>query len=347
LYRQKNRQGVVNMKQRSKLKVYEYQEIFKKYYDEGWSHRQIATYLGRSPSTVNRVLNDNRHGRPGNWKLLSSYSKGMYAWEKFKKRMSQSRKRLRLKSERIRKVVTFILRKWHWSPETISDFLERHGVLISAKAIYRFIKKERESLTEYLRQRGKVRRQRVARKRSIFRTGVPEKKSIHEREPLILDDKMQCGHWELDTIHSKKGTPGGILTLRERASKKCFFFLIPDLSAATTNKILIPFFQDLPIWMRKTLTADNGPENAELYKLEKICPDFKVYYCDPYKAYQRGSVENGNGEARWYFPKKTDLSQVPAEALRKAEYKINSKPRKTNGGISSTALFNILLKAAA
>jgi len=241
----------------------------------------------------------------------------------------------------------FILSKWHWSPETISDFLKRHDVLISAKAIYRFVKKERPNLTQYLRQRGKTRRQRVARQRSAFRTGVPEKKSIHQRPSLALAEQIQPGHWELDTMHSKKGTPGGILTLRERASMKCFYFLIPDLTAATANSILIPFFRDIPPHMRKTLTADNGPENAELYKLEKLYTDFNVYYCDPYKAYQRGSVENGNGEARWYFPKKTDLSLTAPEELRKAQYKINGKPRKSNGGVSSTAVFKRLLSQAA
>ena len=335
------------MRKRSKLKVYEYQEIFKKSYDDGWSHRKIAKYLGRSPSTVSRVLDNKRHPRPGNWKLMSSYEKAMYAWDKFKRRMSQSRKRLRLKSERIRAIVIFILCKWHWSPETISDFLKRHGVLISAKAIYRFIKKERKNLTQYLRQRGKIRRQRVARQRSVFKTGVPERKSIHQRPPLTLAEQIESGHWELDTMHSKRGTPGGILTLRERASTKCFYFLIPDLTAETANSILIPFFRDLPPHMRRTLTADNGPENAELYKLEKIYSGFSVYYCDPYKAYQRGSVENGNGEARWYFPKKTDLSQISPEELRKAEYKINGKPRKTNAGVSSIAVFNRLLKQVA
>ena len=99
--------------------------------------------------------------------------------------------------------------------------------------------------------------------------------------------------------------------------------------------------------MRFTLTADNGPEFAELYKLEKILDVFGVYYCDPYKAYQRGSVENANGELRWFFPKKTDFSQVSEQELKKVEYKINGKPMKVNGRRSATAVYNANLKKAA
>ena len=275
------------------------------------------------------------------WSHMTSFEKAMYAWEKAQSRASQSRKRLRLKTERIRKVVVFILCKWHWSPEKISSFLGTYGVKISAKAIYNFIKKERPWLIKELRRRGKARKQRVARARSYFREGAPAKKSIHSR-PSILEE----GHWEIDTIHSKKGTPGGILTLREMKSKKCFYFLIPDLTAGTVMGILFPFFQSLPPHMRRTLTSDNGSEFEQLFKLEKILPEFSVYYCDPYKSYQRGSVENANGELRWYFPKKTDFSKVSEQEIRVAEYKINGKPMDVNNGRAASAVYNQILKAA-
>jgi len=328
------------MKQKTKLKRYEYQEAYRKQFDEGWGVREIARYLGRSPSTISRLFRRYIHPCPGIWRRMTSYEKAMYAWEKSQRRVSQSRKRQRLKSERIRKIVMFILRKWHWSPESISGFLRRFGVFISAKAIYNFIKQKRVWLTEYLRQRGKPRRQRVTHRRSRFRTGVPEKKSIHLRP----DIRLEAGHWEIDTIHSRKGTSGGILTLREQYSKRTFYFLVKDLTARTINGILFPFFQSLPSNMRKTLTSDNGSEFAELYKLEKIIDGFQVYYCDPYKAYQRGSVENANGVLRWFFPKKTDFSEVSSEELEKAEYKINSRPMKLHSARSAHAVFNSLLQ---
>lgn len=326
-------------RKKSNLRRYEYQEAYKKRFDEGCGIREIARFLGRRPSTISRLFKRYVHPSPRIWREMTSYQKAMYAWENSQRRTSESRNRLRLKTERIRKVVIFILRKWHWSPESISDFLARHGVMISAKAIYNFIKRERPWLTEYLRQRGKPRRQRVARRRSYFRTGVPEKKSIHQRPDIYAE----AGHWEIDTIHSRQGERGGVLTLREQHSKLVWYFLVGDLSAQSINRILFPFFHKLPWHMRRTLLADNGSEFAELYKLEKAFNGFEVFYCDPYKAYQRGSVENANGALRWFFPKKTNFSEVSHSNIQAAQYKINGRPMKLHNAQSATKVFNSLL----
>lgn len=325
------------MRKRTKLKRHEYQEIYIKYFDLGWKQSEIAKYLGRTASTISRALSRDYHPSP----LMSTYEKAMHAYEKSTQRMSKSRKRLKLKTERIQKVVIYLLCKKHWSPEEISDFLKRFELFISAKAIYNFVKKERKDLVEYLYLRGKVRKQRVCHPRSQLKVGVPEKKSIHIRPEIV-----SAGNWEIDTILSKKGVKTSILSLKEVTTKRCFYFLIPDLTAKSVMDILVPFFHGIPSNLRKTLTADNGGEFAELYKLEKIFKGFQVYYCDPYKAYQRGSVENANGELRWYFPKKTDFSLVTEKNIREAEYKINSKPIKSNNGVSPIKKFKKLLKAA-
>jgi IS30 family transposase len=345
LFAQKIPQGAVKMKKRSKLKLYEYQEIYKKNDDEGWGVREIARYLGRSPSTISVALKRPVEIRVGLWENMTGYEKACHKWECAQKLASKSRRRLRLKTERIRKLVIYILGKWHWSPETIADFLTEHGLKISAKAIYNFIKAERPALTEYLKQRGKPRRQRVSHSRSHFKVGVPEKKSIHERPEII-----EPGHWETDTIHSKKGSKGGILTLKELCSKRSFYFILPELNSKSANKHLLPFFQALPKHMRKTLLSDNGPEFAELYKLEKVFErkkqKFSVYYCDPYKAYQRAAVENSNGELRWYFPKKTDFARVSEKELLAAENKINGKPMKLHKRRCAKTVYRELLLAA-
>ena len=325
------------MKKKSKLKRYEYQEIFEKYFERGWKKSEIARYLGRSRSSIGRALSRDLHPSP----LLTTYEKAMHAYEKSRERMRRSRRRLRLKTKRIRKLVVFILRKWHWSPEAIAAFLADHGLKISAKAIYNFVKKERRTLTGYLRRRGKPRRQRIARARSHFKDGAPAKRSIHARPPIVA-----CGHWEIDTVHSKKGSKSAVLTLRELSSKQSFYFLLPDLHAKHTMRVLFPFFQALPTHMRKTLLADNGPEFAELYKLEKILEGFSVYYCDPYKAYQRGSVENANGELRWFFPKKTDFSNISEHKLREVQFKINGRPMRCLHKRAPRKVYREILMAA-
>ncbi len=334
------------MRKKSKLSRDEYQELYKRYYEDGWRQAKIAVHLGRNKSCISRALNPEISPQPGTWNLMSSYEKGSYMYTRSRERMSKGRRRLRLKTKRIRKVVEFLLCRWHWSPDTISEFIKKYGLRISGKAIYNFIKNERKALKEYLKLRGKPRRQRVMHPRGFINTIGYEKKSIHDRPEIRVCGKIEPGHWQIDTIHSVRSGSGGVGSLRELGSKRNFFFLLPDLKAESLMKVIIPLFHNFPPHMKKTLTADNGPENSDLYKLEKIFPGFGVYYCEPYKAWQRAEVENGNGHLRWFFPKKTDFSKITQEELKIAEYKISGRPMKTNGGISARALFNQLLKAA-
>lgn len=79
-----------------------------------------------------------------------------------------------------------------------------------------------------------------------------------------------------------------------------------------------------------TLTLDRGSEFAfsELKELERLFAGLKIYYCDAYKPYQKGSVENGHRGFRWHFPKGTDFSSVPKEHIAHVQALLNNKPMK-------------------
>lgn len=54
----------------------------------------------------------------------------------------------------------------------------------------------------------------------------------------------------------------------------------------------------------------------------------KVYFCDPYSSYQRGTNENRIGLLRQYFPKKTDLTKITNKQLEMIEFELNNRPMK-------------------
>uniref|UniRef100_UPI003872D2E3 transposase n=1 Tax=Malacoplasma iowae TaxID=2116 RepID=UPI003872D2E3 len=56
--------------------------------------------------------------------------------------------------------------------------------------------------------------------------------------------------------------------------------------------------------------------------------NFKVYYCQPYSSFQRGSNENINGIVRRWYKKGTDFSLVSEDKIKTLEWKVNNIPRK-------------------
>jgi IS30 family transposase len=57
----------------------------------------------------------------------------------------------------------------------------------------------------------------------------------------------------------------------------------------------------------------------------------RVFFADPYSAWQRGSNENTNGLIRRVYPKGTDFSKVSDQALAALVHWMNNRPRKCLG----------------
>ena len=66
--------------------------------------------------------------------------------------------------------------------------------------------------------------------------------------------------------------------------------------------------------MKKTLTMDNGTENAGHEEIT-AATGVKCYFADPYASWQRGTNEQINGLVRRYLPKGTDFSKISAEEV--------------------------------
>ena len=264
---------------------------------------------------------------------MAALEKAKYAHDKMLESRHPERvwKRQRMKESFVREYVVTKLCDEHWSPEEISERLsiDHPDKSISVKTIYNFIKFERRDLQKYLTERGAQRRQRVCHRRGRIRQGAPAKRSIHER-PEEINTRVEEGHWEGDLVVSKRGTNTAVLSLTERVTRKKLFRLIPNHQAATVFSALWAILEQLPPEMRKSITLDNGPEfsYSELQVLEVKYPGLKIYFCDPYAAWQKGGVENSNRDLRWYFPKGTDFSKVTKEELAKVEERLGNRPLK-------------------
>ena len=81
-----------------------------------------------------------------------------------------------------------------------------------------------------------------------------------------------------------------------------------------------------PADIRRSITYDNGPENAEHMRTNKALGTAS-YFCEPYCSYQKGTVENTIGLVRRFIPKKTNLADVSHNQLTKIEYWLNNRPK--------------------
>jgi transposase, IS30 family len=307
----------------------------------GWSIRDIAEHLGRSPSTVSRELRRNRGDRGG------------YQPERAHQMALRRRRRPKLgllqRHPRLKAWVQDKLDQ-HLSPEQIAgrlpiEFGHDETMRISHETIYQAI---------YVHPRGELKRQ----LRAHLRTGRPARRrrntrqhrggiiidpvSIHDR-PADIEARLVPGHYEGDLIVGPIGTPAVIATLVERSCGYLRLIHSTDRSAETVTAALIEEVQRGP-WSMGSLTWDRGAEMAQ-HKKFTATTGIQIYFADPHAPWQRGSNENTNGLLREYFPKGVDLARYTPEQVAAAAEQLNDRPRKRLGfRTPNEVMHDILIK---
>jgi IS30 family transposase len=301
------------------------------------SIRSIALVLGRNTSSISREIKKNIP-------LHYKYTPRLANERALKKRKSRGRK-LRLKSYFIRQYVVSHL-KQGYSPEQISGrlSLEYPKEKISHEAIYQYIyhqihsdyvKKGNIDLRIYLKRRHKRREKKGMRKHQrIFK---PKGFSIEER-PKEVEKRKTIGHWEGDSVVSKKSKVG-LNTLVERKTGLVLISKIENSTMEVTANIVIHRLQELPKETVKTLTTDNGHENFAYEKIENNL-QISCYFAHPYCSGERGTNENTNGLIRYYLPKGTNFDTISNETIKRIENILNNRPRKRLGWKTPLEVFN-------
>lgn len=296
------------------------------------SYREISQSSKRSVSTIHEVVNGYRHPYPRVWRAMPWYEKAKYVYERMGKNRQRQGRRGRVKSAVARRFIEALLKE-DSSPEEIAELMRRSipEEAVCFKTIYNLIKQERPELKEFLAERGKKRRQRVTARRARKR-GAPRKRSIDER-PEDVNRRIVAGGLECDLVVSGKGGSGALLVAVCRMTRRVWARKVPNLCAFTILGVLRAILLELPKHMRSSITFDNGAEfgASEMNKLESFFPGLKVYYCDPYCAWQRGSVENANKRIRRYFPKGTDFAVVTSAEVARCEERLNNRLMKCLG----------------
>jgi len=278
---------------------------------KGYSIRQIAEKMKRSPNTISYELRRNK-------------TRGKYDPKKAEAK-SHLRKRMRrlqwMKIEQIPELKQYIIfgLKNKWNPDEISGRmrLEKKSWFVSKNSIYRWLYSNRgQKYCPLLYSKRYHRRKRAGSKKRAL---IPNRVDISKRFKGA-ENRTRYGHWEKDAVVSRQGVSASLAVATERKSR---------LLQARKVKNMSPVFHEIAtqkmLQDKKALsiTRDNGIEN--IYYQKTPVPSF---FCKAYSSWQKGSVENGNKLIRIFFPKGTDFRFVTQEEVDIAVETINNKPRK-------------------
>lgn len=339
------------MEKHQKFTAHE-RDLLANYLASGVSRNECVRRLGRDRRTISREISRN-----GSW-VKDQYGKKIFlyiaitAQAKAERRQEYSAHNKKpLKNKDIYRYTTKKLRNG-WSPEQIAGRLRRNHPddshwHICHETIYKWVFDQitQDNDTglywfEYLRRKQKKRKRQKGR--NVHSSHIPDRISISQR-PQGVNNRIEFGHWEGDSIEGRKKNKAGLHTELERISRK---IKAEKVKAITSEEALIAqekIFGQTPPSARKSTTLDNGKETHLHHKLRTKF-NMDTYHAHPYSSHERGANENGNLWIRYYFPKGTDFSIVTDQELQAVINEINNRPRKILGFKTANEVYYQLVR---
>jgi IS30 family transposase len=210
----------------------------------------------------------------------------------------------------------------HWNPDEISGRMriEKKPWYASKTAIYEWLWSVYGQ--QYCAHLYSGRYHKKKHNKKTERVMIPNRVSIDNRS-RGADNRTRYGHWEDDTIVSRKGCTGGLSVGSERMSR---LIIASKVSSMSTIEHMEVVSRQVSMYKVLSITFDNGIENKH-HQILLI----STFFCDAYSSYQKGGVENGNKMIRRYFPKGTNFREVSQKKVDEAVAIINNKPRRILG----------------
>lgn len=280
---------------------------------KGYSLRNVAESLGRSPSSVSRELKRN--------KVNNSYNPLKANHKAYVKRKYSKYQGMKIREHP--ELEQYLKNKLPlgWSPEKIAgrwnNINGRNEITITAKGIYKYLYSDYgQYYCQYLKSE-RYRKKRRTRKKSVKEI-IKNRIFINER-PKIINSRLRYGDFEADTMgRPKYVSPETLVVIRERKSRYIMARKVRRLKYSMNG--FKELLNDVPV---KTVTFDNGVENARHEEL-----GVKTYFCNPYHSWEKGSVENGISLIREYIPKGSDLADYSHDFISAIVNRINNTPMK-------------------
>ena len=177
------------------------------------------------------------------------------------------------------------------------------------------------------------RRSRQARNPSM-RPALP---NISDR-PAPVNERAEIGHWEADQIIGARNR-SSMLTLTERVTRYTILVTMPDgYTADAMVAGLVDGLDRIPGHLLRSVTFDQSSEWANWAVIAEHY-GIDCWFCEPHSPWHRGQIENINRQARWWFPRGTDLTRVDPDHADHVASIINGQRRRHLNSNSPTTLY--------
>lgn len=199
---------------------------------------------------------------------------------------------------------------------------------VSRDTIETYIRSAHGRRIEY---RLKVLKAKDKRKNKRKRPNTPmtgDTKIYIDNRPSVITNRKRVGDLEVDFIVSGKAGSGYALTAADRKLRVGFIRKVLPVTVGNALKALKDIKKQFPELI--SITTDNDILWRYHKKLEAAL-GVPFYFCDPYSSWQKGSVENYNGQARKYIRKGSDISQYGEVYMATVETKLNARYMKVLG----------------
>ena len=305
---------------------------------------EIALLLGRNPSTIHREILRGMVKRIQSNLTEKKKYRANVAQADYMKRCRNRERSLKIGKdacleEHIRAKIT----QDRFSPDAIIGQIKARGLkfdrMICTKTLYNYIDAGIFSGISHkdLWEKCKHKKRRY---KTVIRVTTKNRRarSIEDR-PKEVNDRLEYGNWEGDTVKGSKGTKAGLLTLTERKTREQLIIKVDQATHQAVQDAFDRLERKLGGQFKvkfKSITFDNGSEFLNWQSLEasvleqgqkRTTVDFAHSYC----SWERGTNENQNRMIRRFVPKGYNIGGFSDKEIKAVEDWMNNYPRRILG----------------
>jgi len=305
---------------------------------------EISIILGRDRSTIYREIRRGTMSRLQSDLSEKKKYRANCAQADYDKQGKNKERSLKIgKDKELEAYIRIKMLTDKFSPDAIIGEIKAKGLkfegIICTKTLYNYIDAgllSGVSNKDLWQKRNKKKR----RYKTVSRVNTKNRdcRSIEDR-PEKINNRVEYGHWEGDSVKGRQGSKTSLFTLTERKTREEIIIKLEQASQECIKEALDVLEKKYGAQFKikfKSVTFDNGVEFLNWKYLEVSIlvvgnQRTTIYFAHSYSSWERGTNENQNRMIRRFVPKGVNIVEFSDEDIQQIEDWMNNYPRKILG----------------